>query len=134
TVQLPISASWEIDVWGKLASTKRAAFADFMQSSASARAVQTQLIAQIASNYYSLLALDKQLTITLETIELRKKDIEAVQALKDASIVTGAELAQTEANLYAAEVAVPGIRQAIRETENAISVLIGRAPGAIVRS
>lgn len=134
TVQLPIGASWELDIWGKLASTKRSALASFMQSSASARAVQTQLIASIATNYFQLLALDKQLEITQETIELRKKDLETLEAMKQASLVDGAAMAQTEANLQAAEITLIELKQAIRETENGLSVLLGRAPGAIQRS
>lgn len=134
TVQLPLGASWELDIWGKLASTKRSAMASFMQASASARAVQTQLISSVATNYYSLLALDKQLEITLQTIELRKQDVEVLEALKEASLADGTALAQAQAGLYAAEVSVPDIRQSIRETENAICVLLGRVPGPVERS
>ncbi|MDB5016027.1 MAG: hypothetical protein JWQ84_859, partial [Mucilaginibacter sp.] len=58
--QLGLSTSWEADVWGKLKSAKKAAFANLLQTDAAKRAVQTQLIADIAKNYYTLLALDKQ--------------------------------------------------------------------------
>lgn len=133
TVQLPVGASWELDVWGKLKSAKRSALASFLQAESSARAVKTQLIASIASTYYQLLALDKQLEITQQTIAMREKNVEAVSAMKDANLVNGTSLAQNEANLYAAKVTIPDIQQAIRETENALCLLIGRVPSGIDR-
>lgn len=133
TVQLPVGASWELDVWGKLSSTKRSAMASFFKADASARAVQTQLIATIATQYYSLLALDQQLEITLKTLELRKKDLETIEAMKEVSLSDGVALAQTRANVYAAEIMIPDLKRSIRETENALSVLIGRVPGPIER-
>ena len=133
TVQLPIGASWELDIWGKLRSTKRSALASFLQADASARAVRTQLISSIASNYYQLLALDKQLEITQQTIAMREKNVEAISLMKDANLVNGTSLAQNEANLYAAKVTIPDIQQSIRETENTLCVLLGRVPGSVER-
>lgn len=134
TVQLPIGTSWELDVWGKLSSAKRSAYAQYMQSTAAAQATQTQVVASIATYYFQLMALDKQLQITEQTIELRKKDVEALKAMKEASMINGANLAQNEANLYAAELTIPELKLAIRETENAMSTLLGRVPGTIERS
>jgi multidrug efflux system outer membrane protein len=105
--QAGLSTSWEADVWGKLSSTKRAALANFLQSDAAKRAVQTQLIADIANNYFTLLALDKQLEITLETLKNRIKDVETMKELKEGAVVTGAAVVQSEANRYAAEVSIP---------------------------
>lgn len=129
-----LSSSWEADVWGKLRSSKRAAFASLLQSDASRRAIQTQLVADIALNYYSLLALDQQLAITQRTLENRKKDVETMKALKEAATVTGAAVVQSEANRYAAEVLIPDIKRNIRETENALCILLARTPGKIERS
>lgn len=134
TVQLPVGTSWELDVWGKLASAKRSAFASYMQTEATVQATQTQLVATIASYYFQLMALDKQLSITEQTIALRQKDVEALRAMKEASLINGANLAQNEANLYAAEVSLPALRMTIRETENALSVLLGRTPGELPRN
>jgi NodT family efflux transporter outer membrane factor (OMF) lipoprotein len=127
------SASWEIDIWGKLRSAKRSALAQLYQSWALKHAVQTQLIAEIAAAYYSLLAYDRQLTLTEQAVAVRIEDVEAVRALKEAAVVTGADLVQSEANRYAAEVTIPDIKRNIREVENALSVLLGREPRAIVR-
>jgi NodT family efflux transporter outer membrane factor (OMF) lipoprotein len=134
TYQLGLSASWEADIWGKLSSTKRAAFANLLKSEAARRAVQTQLIADIATNYYSLLALDKQLAITEETVKNRITDMETMKALKESAVVNGAAVVQSEANRYAAEVTIPDLKRSIRETENALSILLARQPGTIKRT
>jgi len=132
--QAQFSTSWEADVWGKLSSAKRSALAGLLEADASKRAVQTQLIAQIANAYYYLLALDKQLQITEQTVTSRTEEAKTMKELKEANIVNGAAVVQSEANRYAAEVSVPDIKQAIREAENALSTLLGRPPGSIRRS
>jgi len=134
TYQLGLSSSWEADIWGKLTSAKRAAFNNLLQTDAAKRAVQTQLIADIANNYFTLLALDKELEITTQTLENRKKDVETMKSLKEGAVVNGAAVVQSEANRYAAEVAIPDLKRSIRETENAIDILVGRAPGALNRA
>jgi len=133
TYQLGLSASWEANIWGKIGSLKRKALADYLESEAAKRAVQTQLISSIATYYYQLLSLDKQLEITEETIENRTKDVETMKALKESAVVTGAAVVQSQANKFSAEVSVPDLKKQIRETENALSVLLGRTPGKIER-
>ncbi|MDQ8004416.1 MAG: efflux transporter outer membrane subunit [Pedobacter sp.] len=129
-----LSTSWEIDVWGKLGSAKRSALASYLQTDAAKRAVQTQLISSIATNYYTLLALDLQLKITEQTLASRVKNVEAIKALKEAGIVNGAAVVQSEANQYAAEVTIPDLKRSIRETENALNLLLGKGAGAVTRS
>jgi len=132
--QVSLISSWELDLWGKLRSNRRAALASLLQSDAFRRAVQTQLVSDIATNYFALLALDEQLRITEKTIQNRTKDVETVKILKESDVVTGAAVVQSEANLYSAEVTIPDLKQQIRETENAISVLLGHNPDSISRS
>lgn len=132
--QLNLSTSWEADIWGKLKSTKKAAFADWLQTEAAKRAVQTQLVANIASYYYQLLSLDEQLKITVQTLKNRIDDVETMKALKESAVVTGAAVVQSEANRYAAEVLIPDLKRNIRETENALSILVAKTPGAVKRS
>ncbi|WP_379093826.1 TolC family protein [Pedobacter sp. UC225_65] len=69
TYRAQLSTSWEADIWGKLSSAKRSAYASLLQTDAAKRAVQTQLIANIANAYYNLMALDQQLKITEQTIK-----------------------------------------------------------------
>ncbi len=134
TYQLYVSSSWEADIWGKLKSAKRAALANWLQSDAAKRTIQTQLIANIAGYYYQLISLDQQLKITEQTVKNRTSDVETMKALKESAIVTGAAVVQSEANLAAAQVLIPDLKRSIRETENALSVLLARTPGNIQRS
>lgn len=129
-----LSSSWELDVWGKLTSAKQASYAALLQTEATRRAVQTTLIANVASAYYRLLALDRQLEITKQTVENRRQDVKTIQSLKQSGVVTGVSVQQSIANQYAAEVTVPELQQQITEQEHALSILLGRAPGSIERS
>ena len=131
--QVSGSASWEADIWGKLSSAKKGELALLLQSYAYRRSVQTQLIANIATDYYNLLAYDKQLAITRQTVESYKNDVETNKGLKQANRINEASVAQSEANRYAAEVTIPDLQNNIAQTENAIRLLIGRQPGAIER-
>ena len=86
TYTLPISASWEVDLFGKLLNSKRGAKVALLQSKAYKQAVQTQVIATIANCYYTLLMLDKQLAITEETSIIWDKSIETMRSMKEAGI------------------------------------------------
>lgn len=134
TYRAQLSTSWEADIWGKLSSAKRSAYATLLQSDAAKRAVQTQLIANIANAYYNLLALDQQLKITEQTVIIRSKGVATMKDLKEGAVVNGAAVVQSEANLYAAQVTIPDLKKSIRETENILSNLISSAPGSINRS
>lgn len=79
-------------------------------------------------------SLDKQLEITEQTVQNWIATVQTMRDLKEAAVVTGAAVVQSEANRYALEVAMPDLKQRIRETENALSILLGRAPGRIRRS
>ena len=132
--QLYISSSWETDIWGKLNSAKRASLALLLQSQAYKRAVQTQLVADIAIDYYSLMALDAQLQVTARTVDNRKKEVETMKALKESDVVTGAAVVQSAANRYSVEITIPDLEQTIRETENRLSILLGRNSDTVFRS
>jgi multidrug efflux system outer membrane protein len=133
TYEAFLSTSWQVDIWGKLRSTKRAQLASLLQSDAYRRDVQTQLVMSIATDYYQLMAYDQQLQITLATVQNRKEDVITTKALKDADVLTGAAVMQSQAGLYSVEVTIPDIHQNIRQTENAICLLLGRGSGAISR-
>ena len=79
------------------------------------------------------MAMDQQLQITEKTIRNWDTTVVTMRALKEAATVTEAAVVQSEAQRYAAEVTIPDLNQAIRETENALSILIGSAPGEILR-
>ncbi len=132
--QVGVSSSWEANIWGRLTSAKRASLANLLQSESYARAVQTSLVATITSYYYNLLSLDRKLAITQQTVLNWDTTVQTMRALKEAAIVTGAAVVQSEASRYAAEVTIPDLKQNIRETENALSILLARTPAGIARS
>lgn len=132
--RLGISTGWEIDVWGRIKAFKKSAYAGFLQTDAAKRAVQTQLVAQAANLYYQLISLDKQLEITKQTVELRKKDVETVEALMEAAYLTGADVEQSKANLYSAQLTIPDLELQIQQTENSLNVLMNDNPHSIDRN
>lgn len=132
--QLYVSANWEADIWGKLSSAKRASLASLLQSEAYQRTVQTQLVSDIATNYYLLQTYDEQLRVTQQTVENRKQEVETMKSLKDANVVTGAAVVQAAANRYSVEIIIPDLKQSIRETENNLSVLLGRNADTVYRA
>ena len=132
--QLGLTSSWEANIWGRLTSARRASLASLLQSEAAARAVQTGIVASIANYYYSLLALDQQLAITQQTVNNWDTTVQTMMALKEAAVVTGAAVVQSQASRYAAEVTIPDLKRNIRETENALSIVLGRPPGSIART
>lgn len=132
--QLGAEASWEIDIWGKLRGAKRAAYANLLYSDAGIKAVRTRLVANISTTYFTLLALDAQLEITRQTVKNNIALVETMVALKESGRVTGAAIVQSEAARYAAEVTIPDLEQRVRETENVLSLLLGRNVGSIERT
>lgn len=131
--QLPVVASWEIDLFGRLLNAKRGAKAALMQSEAYQQAVRTQIVAAIANSYYTLLMLDRQLAVSEETSRNWKQSVETMKAMKQAGMVNEAAVVQSQANSYMVEASLPALRKQIRETENALSLLLMEAPHSVDR-
>ena len=135
TYSLPVTASWQVDLFGQLLNSKRNAQVTLKQTKAYRQAVQTQVISNIANMYYTLMMLDRQLEITKSTAEILKKNAETMEAMKDAAMYninsTGVE--QSKAAYAQVLASIPDIEQSIRETENALSTFLGEAPHAIKR-
>lgn len=123
-VSLGFNTSWEIEVWGKLSALKRNAQAKWFEKESSKNVVQTALVSSIANSYYQLLALDKQLIITENTIKLREQMISTLEALKDSGKSTGADIEQANANLSEAKISKVKLEQQIREKENTLCNLV----------
>ncbi|MCD8073145.1 MAG: TolC family protein [Alistipes sp.] len=131
---LGAAVTWEADIWGKLTMQKRAQYAAYIASAEYANLVATSLISNIATTYYSLLALDSQLAVTRQTVEILEETSRTMQALMEAGLQTGAAVQQTNALLYGTMVTIPDLAANIQETENSLSILLGRIPGPIHRS
>lgn len=134
TYTLGVSASWELDVWGKINREQRASYAQMLNSKAGRNLVQTSLVANIATSYYTLLALDEQLNITLQMIEILKESCSTMENMMIAGLLNRAAVEQSKALLYSTQVSVPTLKSNIQSMENSLSVLLGRKPGPIFRS
>ena len=132
--ELTGTLSWEADIWGKIRSNKRAFEASYLQSVAAHQAVKTELIANIASLYFQLLALDEQRRITRQTIATRQSSLETTKALKDAGTVSEVAVKQTEAQLHTARALLVNLQRNIKLLENTLSILLGEEPHSIERS
>ena len=128
------SASWEVDIFGKLTNAKRGAKAALEQSEAYRQAVQTQLIATIANSYYSLLMLDAQLDISERTAAIWGENVRAMKALKAAGDATELAVAQSEASKLSVDASIASLRQQIDQMENTLTALLGIAPQKIDRT
>lgn len=126
--------SWEADIWGKIRSNKRAAEASYLQTVAAHQAVKSRLIANVASLYYQLMALDEQIRVTEETVRTRSESLETTQALKEAGNVTEVGVKQTEAQVYTAQAILIDLKNQVRLLENTFSILLGSNPQEIDRN
>ncbi len=131
---LGISASWELDIWGKLNRQSRAKYAQFLNSHAYKNLIQTSLIANISTSYYSLLALDEKLAITKKTVTLLEENVETMIALKESGLQNGAGVEQSKSLLYSTQASIPDLESQIRQLENSICTMLGRKPGQVTRS
>jgi multidrug efflux system outer membrane protein len=131
--ELSAGLSWEADIWGKIRSNERAFQASYLQTVAAHQAVKSRLIANIASVYYQLMALDEQIRVTEETIETRFKGLKTTQALKEAGNLTEVAVKQTEAQFYTAQGILIDLKNEARLLENTMSILLGSAPREITR-
>ena len=127
------SASWEIDIFGKLANAKRRSKALYLQSLEYEQAVSTSLIANVANLYYTLLMLDEQYRISEETAVNWRESVRTMRAMMAAGMTNEASVSQSEANCRQVEASLLDLKQQIKEVENSLSILLGEVPGGIER-
>ena len=127
------SASWEIDIFGKLTNAKRRAKALYLQSLEYEQAVSTSLIANVANLYYTLLMLDEQYRISEETAVNWRESVRTMRAMMAAGMTNEASVSQSEANCRQVEASLLDLKQQIKEVENSLSILLGEVPGGIER-
>lgn len=134
TYSLGGSASWEIDLFGKLTNAKRGARAALLESEAYRQAMQTQVIATVADSYYALLMLDEQVRVTTQTAESWREYVKSLHALMNAGEADRATLSQAEASRLSAESSLLSLQRQVAEQENALCVFIGEVPHRLERS
>jgi outer membrane protein, multidrug efflux system len=128
-----VSATWEIDLWGKIRRATEAARANLLAAEEARRGVVLSIVALVADSYIDLLSLDKQLVITRSTAEIRKKGLSLFQQRYAKGDVSELELSQIESEYWLAESEIPALEREITQRENALNVLLGRNPGSIPR-
>ena len=127
-------ATWEVDIWKKLRNAKKSAMMRYLGTVEGKNFMVTNLISEISSSYYELLALDNQLAILKQNIEIQKNALEIVRYQKDAARVTELAVRRFEAQVLKTQSLEFSIRQQIFEIENRLNYLAGRFPQPITRN
>ncbi|MGH8630269.1 MAG: efflux transporter outer membrane subunit, partial [Burkholderiales bacterium] len=125
--------SFEVDAWGRLRRATQAARADLLASEENRKALMTILVSDVASAYFNLLELDIALEIARRTLNTREGSLQLIKNREQRGLATLLEVRQGEQLVHTAAQAIPSIEQLIEQTENQISLLLGRSPGAIAR-
>ncbi|MCU0318993.1 MAG: efflux transporter outer membrane subunit [Flavobacteriales bacterium] len=127
------TATWEVDVAGRLRNLKRGAQARLIASAEGANWVTSQLVAEVAATYYDLLALDNELAVARRTIASQEEALEVITAQKETGRANELAVEQFTAQLLSVQALARMIEQDIRETENGLNFLLGRYPQPIAR-
>ena len=128
TYSVPVTASWELDIFGRMRNAKSQVKALLEQSHDYRQAVRTQLIASIANVYYTLLMLDEQLAISERTQQSWKETVDATRALMDAGLANEAAVSQMEATYYSISTSLLDLKEQINQVENSLALLLAETP------
>lgn len=127
-------ATWEIDIWNKLHNAKKSAISNYLATVEGKNFMVTNLISEIANSYYELLALDNQLVIVRNNIEIQENALKIVKLQKESARATELAVKRFEAQVFDTKGLEFEIQQKIIETENRINFLVGRFPQKVDRS
>src|SRR5438552_12221515 len=125
--------NFEIDVWGRLRQQTKAARAELRATEEDRRAVMTTVVGDVATGYFSLLALDSELDIDKRTLATRENSLKLITLRQQGGLATMLDVRQAEELVYQASETIPDTERAIEQTENQISLLLGNNPGSIPR-
>lgn len=134
TYELPVQASWEIDLFGRLRNAKQETKASLLQQEAYQQAVHADLVANIANSYYTLLLLDEQIRLTTSTLDVWKEQVRLLESKFKVGEETENAVTQARASLYELEASVTDLQKQLFETENALCTLLGTTSRHIERS
>ncbi|MEY2761496.1 MAG: hypothetical protein RLZZ96_1396, partial [Bacteroidota bacterium] len=133
-LQIGLQSSWELDIWGKLAKKKKASALRYLASESGQQWLITSLVAEVASSYGQLIALDKELDILKNNIEIQRKAFELVQVQKEAGSVNESAVQQLEAQWLNSRAQEGNVLQQITSLENDIRFLLNKPTATIHRS
>jgi NodT family efflux transporter outer membrane factor (OMF) lipoprotein len=125
--------SFEIDLWGRLRRATEAARANLLSAEENRKAVVTTLVSDVATAYLTVRELDYELEISKRTLDTRRASLQLVQARQGGGVATLLDLRQTEQLVDTAAETIPTLLQQIEQTENQISLLLGKNPGDVKR-
>ncbi len=131
TVYIAAPLSWEIDLWGKFRRATESARAELIASEYGLRTVQLSLVADVVNTYYVLLDFHQRLAISQNTFKSRLKSLDIIQQRFDKGIIPELDLNQAQIQKEIAAAAIPLYQRSIAQTENALSILLGRLPESI---
>ena len=126
-------ASWELDLWGNLRWAKDKSMAEFMSSIENQRAVKMSLIAQVAQNYFELVALDNELHIVKQTVEARRESLHLARIRYEGGLTSKTAFRQAQVELARTATLVPDLERKIAVKENELAFLTGEYPHTIER-
>ncbi len=127
------SASWEIDLWGRIRRLSEAAQADLLATEEVGRGVMLSLVASVATNYIQLLSLDEQLLVAQRTLATYAESVNLFELRFQYGQVSLMNVEQARSQYETAAAGIPQIESQIAQTENALSTLLGRNPGPVQR-
>ena len=133
TYQLPIAATWNVDLFGNILSQKRSAQMKLLAAKDYQVAVQTGIICGVANLYYTLMMLDEQLAILTDMQNLTKETWDMMKLQKDLGMARSTSVQSAEASYYSVQAQAVDLRRQIREMENAMSLLLNEAGHQINR-
>ena len=125
--------SFELDLWGRLRRATEAARANLLGADWNRKTVVSTVVSQVASDYFQLLELDSELQISKRTLETRRASLELTQDRQRGGVATLLDLRQAEELVDSAAESIPQLQQQIEQTENQISLLLGKNPQNIER-
>jgi NodT family efflux transporter outer membrane factor (OMF) lipoprotein len=131
--QAGVALSWELDFWGRVRRLKESARAQYLATEEGRRGVVVSLVGDVMAGYFTLRELDLELDIASRTRDIAGRNLKLVQLRHDQGAVTGLDVHQAEQLLYTATAQIASVQRDIEQTENALSLLLGRSPGDIAR-
>jgi multidrug efflux system outer membrane protein len=131
--QVGFSLGWELDVWGRIRRLTEAARAQYLGTEEARRGVVTTLVADVTVAYFELRELDLELAIARQTLEIAASGLRLTTVRRNQGVATGLDVRQSEQFLYTATAQIAAIERGIAQTENAISLLVGKSPGDVAR-
>jgi multidrug efflux system outer membrane protein len=128
-----LSAAWELDFWGKFRRATEAARANLLASEWARQEVVSTLVANVASAYFQLRALDLELEISKRTLDSRQESLRLTQVLANGGATSLLDVRQAEQLVFTAGAEIPALEQQIEQQENFLSILLGQNPGDVTR-